>query len=48
MPMAGTSFSVSARCMAPPNIVSPTEARERLLQTVGPRFEEIEAEIAAP
>jgi hypothetical protein len=47
MPMAGTSFSVSARCMAPPNIVSPTEAGERLLQTVGPRFEEIEAEIAA-
>jgi len=27
--------------------VSPTEAGERLLQTVGPRFEEIEAEIAA-
>jgi DNA-binding transcriptional LysR family regulator len=27
--------------------VSPTEAGERLLQTVGPRFEEIEAEISA-
>lgn len=27
--------------------VSPTEAGERLLQTLGPRFEEIEAEIAA-
>src|SRR5271154_3962768 len=27
--------------------VPPTEAGERLLQTVGPRFEEIEAEIAA-
>ena len=27
--------------------VSPTEAGERLVQTVGPRFEEIEAEIAA-
>src|SRR5438128_9695151 len=27
--------------------VSPTEAGERLLQTVGPRFEEIEAEVAA-
>jgi DNA-binding transcriptional LysR family regulator len=27
--------------------VSPTEAGERLLRTVGPRFEEIEAEIAA-
>src|SRR5882757_601776 len=27
--------------------VSPTDAGERLLQTVGPRFEEIEAEIAA-
>jgi DNA-binding transcriptional LysR family regulator len=27
--------------------VSPTEAGERLLQTVGPRFEEIETEIAA-
>ena len=27
--------------------VAPTEAGERLLQTVGPRFEEIEAEIAA-
>jgi DNA-binding transcriptional LysR family regulator len=27
--------------------VSPTEAGERLLQTVGPRFEEIDAEIAA-
>ncbi len=27
--------------------VSPTEAGERLLQTVGPRFEEIEAELAA-
>src|SRR2546428_9440633 len=28
--------------------VSPTEAGERLLQTVGPRFEEIEAELEAP
>src|SRR5713226_7413087 len=27
--------------------VSPTDAGERLLQTVGPRFEEIEAELAA-
>lgn len=27
--------------------VSPTEAGERLLQTVGPRFEEVEAELAA-
>src|SRR5260370_34017668 len=27
--------------------VSPTEAGERLLQTVGPRFEEIEAELDA-
>src|SRR5207253_6830654 len=27
--------------------VSPTEAGERLLQTVGPRFEEIEAGLAA-
>src|SRR5438093_4538785 len=27
--------------------VSPTQAGERLLQTVGPRFEEIEAELAA-
>src|SRR5256712_10483345 len=27
--------------------VSPTEAGERLLRTVGPRFEEIEAEVAA-
>src|SRR3954462_3121604 len=27
--------------------VSPTEAGERLLQTLGPRFEEIEAELAA-
>jgi len=27
--------------------VSPTEAGEHLLQTVGPKFEEIEAEIAA-
>src|ERR687897_1560869 len=27
--------------------VSPTEAGERLLHTVGPRFEEIEAELAA-
>ena len=27
--------------------VSPTEAGERLVQTIGPRFEEIEAEIAA-
>ena len=27
--------------------VSPTEASERLLETVGPRFEEIEAELAA-
>src|SRR5437660_11881650 len=27
--------------------VSPTEAGERLFQTVGPQFEEIEAEIAA-
>src|SRR5713226_6988191 len=27
--------------------VSPTEAGERLLQTVGPRFEEIEAELTA-
>src|SRR5438132_7466324 len=27
--------------------VSPTEAGERLLRTVGPRFEEIEAELAA-
>ena len=27
--------------------VSPTEAGERLLQTVGPRFEEIEAELEA-
>ena len=27
--------------------VSPTEAGERLLQTVGPRFEEIDAELAA-
>jgi len=27
--------------------VAPTEAGERLLQTAGPRFEEIEAEIAA-
>src|SRR6266566_4527296 len=27
--------------------VAPTEAGERLLQTVGPRFEEIEAELAA-
>jgi DNA-binding transcriptional LysR family regulator len=27
--------------------VSPTEAGERLLETVGPRFEEIEAELAA-
>src|SRR5437899_7530465 len=27
--------------------VSPTEAGERLLQTVGPRFEEIETELAA-
>ena len=27
--------------------VSPTTAGERLLQTVGPRFEEIEAELAA-
>jgi len=27
--------------------VSPTEAGERLLQTIGPRFEEIEAELAA-
>src|SRR6266853_3064623 len=27
--------------------VSPTEAGERLLQTVGPRFEEIAAELAA-
>src|SRR5436309_7597000 len=26
--------------------VSPTEAGERLLQTVGPRFDEIEAELA--
>jgi DNA-binding transcriptional LysR family regulator len=26
--------------------VSPTQAGERLLQTVGPRFEEIEAELA--
>src|SRR5215212_10165340 len=27
--------------------VAPTEAGERLLQTVGPRFEEIDAELAA-
>src|SRR5438132_14070142 len=27
--------------------VSPTEAGERLLHTIGPRFEEIEAELAA-
>ena len=27
--------------------VSPTDAGERLLQTLGPRFEEIEAELAA-
>src|SRR5918992_43490 len=27
--------------------VSPTEAGERLLQTIGPRFEEIEAELSA-
>src|SRR5437899_1672087 len=27
--------------------VSPTEAGERLLRTVGPRFEEVEAELAA-
>src|SRR5262245_44964876 len=27
--------------------VAPTEAGERLLRTVGPRFEEIEAELAA-
>src|SRR3954467_2921715 len=27
--------------------VSPTEAGERLLQTIGPRFEEIEAELQA-
>jgi len=27
--------------------VSPTEAGERLLRTIGPRFDEIEAEIAA-
>src|SRR3954466_3751890 len=27
--------------------VSPTEAGERLLQTVGPRFEEIESELVA-
>src|SRR5512132_1990993 len=27
--------------------VAPTEAGERLLQTVGPRFEEIETELAA-
>src|SRR5499425_1456233 len=27
--------------------VSPTEAGERLLQTIGPRFEEIDAELAA-
>src|SRR5579859_6343109 len=27
--------------------VSPTEAGERLLQTLGPRFEEIDAELAA-
>src|SRR5271157_3423771 len=27
--------------------VSPTEAGDRLLRTVGPRFEEIEAELAA-
>lgn len=27
--------------------VSPTEAGERLLRTVGPRFEEIDAELAA-
>src|SRR5215207_2809321 len=27
--------------------VSPTEAGERLMRTVGPRFEEIEAELAA-
>src|SRR6266536_1242994 len=27
--------------------VAPTEAGERLLQTAGPRFEEIEAELAA-
>src|ERR671937_3064350 len=27
--------------------VSPTEAGERLLQNIGPRFDEIEAEIAA-
>ena len=30
-----------------PRSVSPTEAGERLLQTVGPRFEEVEAELAA-
>src|SRR5215212_3682061 len=27
--------------------VSPTDAGERLLQTIGPRFEEIDAELAA-
>jgi DNA-binding transcriptional LysR family regulator len=27
--------------------VAPTEASERLLRTIGPRFEEIEAELAA-
>src|SRR6476619_395895 len=27
--------------------VAPTEAGERLLQTIGPRFEEIEAEVSA-
>ena len=30
-----------------PRSVAPTEAGERLLHTVGPRFEEIEAELAA-
>ena len=35
------------RCHCKLGPITPTEAGERLLDTLGPRFEEIEAELAA-
>src|SRR5260370_38847130 len=47
-PIRGTEEGLGLRLLTrTTRSVSPTEAGERLLQTVGPRFEEIEAELAA-
>src|SRR3954469_15431823 len=45
----GLEARLGLRLLTPPTrSVAPTEAGERLLRTVGPRLEEIDAELAAP